>query len=291
MSRRTQNKEVLIMPINKNAIGKGFYENLGQDYQFFYCPPPFDENYYGMHFHPHFEILIVPNVAEHKIELNGKTFITDQPTVSIFAPFSLHMSYFHPGSQLERYIFYFGKTLQQGFPDVFKAFLPYNDCTFTQFLLTPEALEELRPLLDQAKVTRQSKMDSKFTFLMIFNTVLKFADRCQLKKTSNHLGEVNAIIQYMCEHHHEKLTTEQVAKHFFISRSKLNKMFQNCMQMSFHELLSNIRLNNALFLLKKKNANIQEIAQELGFESAASFYTFFKKWKGISPRQYNSQYR
>ena len=161
------------MPINKNAIGKGFYENLGQDYQFFYCPSPFDENYCGMHFHPHFEVVIIPNVAEHKIELNGKVFITDQPTVSIFSPFSLHMSYFHPGSHLERYIFYFGETLQEGFPEVFKKFLPYNNCTFTQFLLSADMLNELRPLLDQAKATCRNKMDSKLTFLMIFNTILK----------------------------------------------------------------------------------------------------------------------
>jgi AraC-like DNA-binding protein len=56
-----------------------------------------------------------------------------------------------------------------------------------------------------------------------------------------------------------------------------------------HDFIRNIRLKQAAHLLSSQNMNITEVMYACGFNNAASFSTIFKKFYGMSPREYMNE--
>ena len=100
---------------------------------------------------------------------------------------------------------------------------------------------------------------------------------------------ISDIMKYMFEHLSEPINADSVAKHFCISRSKLDKDFNKYTQTSFRQFLITMRLTNAVSLLWGNKLSISEIAAASGFETENHFYTQFKKREGITPLQYRKK--
>lgn len=59
---------------------------------------------------------------------------------------------------------------------------------------------------------------------------------------------------------------------------------------TFYELINELRVEEAKrLLIEKKNKNILDIALESGFNSHSAFQRFFKRFVGLSPRDYRKQ--
>ena len=115
--------------------------------------------------------------------------------------------------------------------------------------------------------------------------LLKEKDRCTLITANDQMSHIVPVIRYMTEHFHEDLTAESVAQVFFMSRAKLNRNFREYTKVSFHQFLSELRVNKAQFMLKQ-NYSVREIANSVGFENVSYFCQFFKKMKGVTPLQF-----
>ncbi len=57
-----------------------------------------------------------------------------------------------------------------------------------------------------------------------------------------------------------------------------------------HDFIRNIRLKQAANLLTTQNMNITEVMYACGFNNPASFSTIFKKFYGMSPREYMNEH-
>ena len=53
-----------------------------------------------------------------------------------------------------------------------------------------------------------------------------------------------------------------------------------------HEFIRRIRLKQAAKLISSGDINVTEVMYACGFSNAASFSTIFKKYYGMSPREY-----
>jgi AraC-like DNA-binding protein len=58
---------------------------------------------------------------------------------------------------------------------------------------------------------------------------------------------------------------------------------------TYQEILDQLRYESALPLLKDKQNNLLEVALELGYSDAAHFSRAFRRWAGISPSEYRRQ--
>jgi two-component system response regulator YesN len=77
-----------------------------------------------------------------------------------------------------------------------------------------------------------------------------------------------------------------MAKSFNISTGHLSNLFHEKTGESFSDYLNMIRLNKAKELLKTTDYKIYRIADELGFNDAYYFSSWFKKLVGASPTTY-----
>ncbi len=82
------------------------------------------------------------------------------------------------------------------------------------------------------------------------------------------------------------LSVDMIASNVGISRVHLYRKMKELTGQTPHDFIRNIRLKNAAMLLAKKSMNVSEVTYACGFSNITSFSMLFKKFYGVSPREY-----
>ena len=82
------------------------------------------------------------------------------------------------------------------------------------------------------------------------------------------------------------LSVDGIADEVGISRVHLHRKMKELTGQTPHDFIRNIRLKQAAHLLANQSMNITEVMYACGFNNAASFSTIFKRFYGLSPRDY-----
>jgi AraC-like DNA-binding protein len=87
----------------------------------------------------------------------------------------------------------------------------------------------------------------------------------------------------------QQLSMDVVARELDMSARSLRRRLL-AEGVSFSALLNHERMNAAKRLLEGPSGSIQEIAHALGFASPAAFHRAFKRWTGMTPKQYRGSF-
>jgi len=93
------------------------------------------------------------------------------------------------------------------------------------------------------------------------------------------------IMSYLEANLSKKITLEETARHFFVSKSTINRTFQKHMGTSFYRCLTQRRLLTARNMIQE-GLPLEEVSIKTGFSDYATFYRAFKQSFGIAPRQF-----
>ena len=74
-----------------------------------------------------------------------------------------------------------------------------------------------------------------------------------------------------------------------MSRTQLHRKLKELTGFSAAKFVQNIRMQQAMKLLKEKKVNVSQIAYSVGFSSQTHFSTTFKQYYGVSPTEYIHQ--
>lgn len=171
-------------------------------------------------------------------------------------------------------------------------------------------LFELTAILLRAAVDTGAPLDKMSQYVNIYNKILAqnttFEDLCYLtseimevfmaivykyrsqKLTNKHI--INAI-NYIKNNYYKELSLKLVAKEIYVNRYYLSHLFRDEMDMTFSNYVNKIRMDESLKLIKTKELKIQEIAENVGFKDANYFTKAFKKYYGVSPKNYIQIYK
>lgn len=97
---------------------------------------------------------------------------------------------------------------------------------------------------------------------------------------------LNEVINYIHNHIDENLTVEDLCHKYSISRSSLQILFHENLNVSPKQYMNDIKMQQAKVLLRKKNKTISEISDALGFTSVQYFSRKFKEQYGKTPTEY-----
>ncbi|WCN37606.1 helix-turn-helix transcriptional regulator [Aneurinibacillus uraniidurans] len=92
--------------------------------------------------------------------------------------------------------------------------------------------------------------------------------------------------RYIIEHYTEDLTVTCVAGQVNLSPAYFSRLFKKETGRSFVEYVTFVRLQRAIWLLRHTNKTIEQIAEELGFNTPNYFSAIFKKYAGLAPSEY-----
>ncbi len=98
----------------------------------------------------------------------------------------------------------------------------------------------------------------------------------------------NAVL-YIAEHYREPLTVKAVAEEFECSPEELNREMRRISGHDFQQELERVRINIACGAMFFEDVSLSYLLSYSGFSTEASFYRIFKKYKGISPKEYRTQ--
>lgn len=112
-----------------------------------------------------------------------------------------------------------------------------------------------------------------------------------VKKNNEDEGRniVQRVLDYMESHYEENIKMESIANLFHYNNAYLGKLIRKEKGDSFNNILDRIRIDKAMELLKNTDDKIYQISEQVGFRNIDYFYTKFKKFAGISAKEYRKR--
>ena len=109
-------------------------------------------------------------------------------------------------------------------------------------------------------------------------------------RTSNNPSDAFAgITEYIEKHYNEPLRINELAEMCGMSYSNFARLFKQTYHQSCKEYIEFIRLNKVEDLLLMTNIDLTYISHETGFADCSHLIRTFKKWKGITPKQWRNK--
>ena len=95
-----------------------------------------------------------------------------------------------------------------------------------------------------------------------------------------------AATDFICKNYTSSITVESVAKHLYISKTRLEQIFKSVFNLCVGEYITAIRVFYANKLLKEDSRrSVLDIALSCGFGSSSGFYKAYKRVTGSVPRR------
>lgn len=98
-----------------------------------------------------------------------------------------------------------------------------------------------------------------------------------------------AILRYI-QGNYQSLTLSAAAHFFNYSEAHLSRMIKQATGKNFSEIITTVKLQNAIHLLLETDKSISEIVDNIGYTDNSHFYKIFKKHYGVTPIQYRASH-
>ncbi|MDR2418280.1 MAG: PocR ligand-binding domain-containing protein [Treponema sp.] len=165
--------------------------------------------------------------------------------------------------------------------------------------LSRAAVDAGAPLRDVKRITKDSfeicEDSTDFEHLCFLTTqaMERFIDTVYQNRTQRQTSQpLSRAIEYVRHHYASDLSLSAVADAVFVSKYYLSHLFQKEMKTTFSSYIRRIRIEMAKRFIKEDNtAQIQEIASRVGFNDANYFTKVFKKFSGVTPKEYQTFFK
>lgn len=97
---------------------------------------------------------------------------------------------------------------------------------------------------------------------------------------------IKRAMLYISQHFNESLTLDDIAAYVHLHPSYFSSMFKQSTGSSFKEYLNMVRIEEGKRLLANTEFPILDIAVAIGFEDQSYFSKVFKKYTGVTPKQF-----
>ncbi len=243
------------------------------------------ESDFSMHAHSHYEILVfISGDISYLVE--GNIYRPEPWDVLIFNIAETHSVNVHSNKPYERMVIQmdknlFGELLPRG-----TLFSPFQNRELGRdnILKTEDFRDDLwkRTLF---RMIEKKDLDRFETLSYVISLLreIKLAFENQIKHTASD-SLASSIVQYTNEHITEKLRAEDIARHFFISRTALYSLFRESTGTGIHDYINVKRLIMAQEMLKRGERAVN-VSEKCGFSDYSTFFRAYKARFSLSPSE------
>jgi len=112
-----------------------------------------------------------------------------------------------------------------------------------------------------------------------------------LEGVTKHYDYVQFVKEYVEANYMHDISFAELAQVAHLSRTHLSYLFKQEVGCTFPEYLTRFRINKAIELMKQRHLDLSELSGLVGYNDYAHFSKMFKKTTGLSPREYQRQYK
>src|SRR6188768_1603538 len=95
------------------------------------------------------------------------------------------------------------------------------------------------------------------------------------------LGQITALIEKNIAN--EQFGVSELADEMSMSRSNLLRKVKKVTKLSVSQLISQVRLQRGMDMLRKSSLNVSEVSHQVGFSSTSYFIKCFREYHGYPP--------
>ncbi len=118
---------------------------------------------------------------------------------------------------------------------------------------------------------------------------IDFARRMRdVKKEEVYSIHIRKSVDYINEHLHEKLNVKEIAARVGLSADYFSKLFYKEMGVPIKDYVAECKINAASDMLIYSDHTYLDIALTLGYSSQSAFISVFKRYRGMTPREYRN---
>ncbi len=107
-----------------------------------------------------------------------------------------------------------------------------------------------------------------------------------IEEASTPEGRMARAVEYIRRNLHQPITIEEICDEACMSKPSLFRHFRNEVGFSPTDFINRERMRLAKQQLREKSKSVTDICYELGYNHLSYFVRLFKKYEGITPKQY-----
>lgn len=213
-------------------------------------------------------------------------FVKDRQSRMIFAS---QVFYEHLGAKSEAEIV--GKTDDDFFPphaaDHFKRDDQLVMTTGRPLIGRVELWYNEQRVLDWFVTNKLPVRDTRGNIIGVMGTVRSYEGQ---RRTMLPMSLINSTVDFIREHHHQRLTVEELAEQAGLSPRQLHRKFRDVFGLSVQDFLIKTRIQAASDALLHSGLTIAQIAADFGFCDQSAFTQLFRKHTGLTPLKFRRRY-
>ena len=142
-------------------------------------------------------------------------------------------------------------------------------------------------VLDWFVTNKLPVRDTRGEIIGVMGTVRSYEGQ---RRTMLPMSLINSTVDYIREHHHERLTVDGLANQAGLSPRQLHRKFRDVFGLSVQEFLIKTRIQAASDALLHSDLSIAQIAAKFGFCDQSAFTQLFRKHTGLTPLKFRRRY-
>ncbi len=147
--------------------------------------------------------------------------------------------------------------------------------------------------LSDAFIQRAEQLTEQSAILNLqYNMILEFTEQVEkVRRGANPTKLAVDVANYVQRHLSEPLSTEAMAREFYLSRTHFSAKFKKETGMTLTDFILNEKTEEAKRLLRYSDKSAAAIGAYLGFCSHGHFAKVFKKYAGMTPGEYREKHQ
>ncbi|UII28284.1 AraC family transcriptional regulator [Fulvivirga maritima] len=227
-----------------------------------------------MHAHEHHHQLIYIVKGTLHIRVDDMQYFLPEGFIGLI-PAAKHHSLHSRNEMVKMFLTYFPTSISlDGF-----MVLNSNDFIIENIRYISKQPNSISPLVDKPL----------YNYIYSFLELLKTAENQQAYPIKGLIAPKNErlaqVLNYLEKNFKEDITLSSVADSFGFSTRNLTRLFKK-ENISFNNYLHYIRIIHAIELFTEHQENIEQVAYEVGYNTASNFSRTFKKYTGQSPKSF-----
>lgn len=158
----------------------------------------------------------------------------------------------------------------------------------TMFTRVCERVEELAAVVNDKKPGYRIEARGLFMLLVIMLSKC-YSDTPETNSDTTDLLRLGDAIAYIESHYPKKISSDQLARLAHMTVRTFQRTFKGCMHMTPSEYIVQVRVRNAVHLLKESDLPLTWIALECGFADSSYFGHIFRRAMGVTPLEYRKK--
>lgn len=253
------------------------------------------------HWHRSFELSYTLEGEIGEFIISGHTYRPTKGTILVINPNEIHSIFGsatpgHPTIALSLLIPY--PFMEKHIPDfAYRHYqIPEKE---KQTVMQQQCYAQLENLLRQLFVaadtsdTLQQLLVTSRLYEILYLLTKAFSKVLETKNDLMTISEefdwIDKVLSYIRQHLSDSLSVNQLAKAFHLTDSYFSRKFTKYMGLSVMAYVTELRLQEAFYLLTNTTISIQAITDQCGFANHKALITAFKKRYGNLPSQYRKK--